>query len=55
MQIALPIAVQTAQDSFVFEGGKSSDGILILKAEMSALQTAYTIKQENKVVKFVDL
>jgi hypothetical protein len=55
MQIALPIAVQTAQDSFVFQGGKSPDGTLILKAEMSALQNAYTIKQEKKEVKFVDL
>ena len=55
IQIALPIAVQTGQNSFFFEGGKSADGTLILKAEMSALQNTYTIRQEKKEVKFYDL
>ena len=52
MQISLPIPVQTNHDKFTFKAGKNSEGVLVVSAQLSAFDTAYTAKQSDFPCKF---
>ena len=53
IELTLPISVQTAAKSFSHSGKKNKeDGSRVLVVELTAYQSSYTIKQEDKKIKF---
>ncbi len=52
MELTLPISVQTAAHTFSHWGMTDADGSRVLVMEFMAYQAAYTIKHEDKRVKF---
>lgn len=55
MELALPIPVQTNADTIFISGGKTEDGGRFLLVELTAYQTSYTVKKEDKTILFEDL
>ena len=55
IELTLPIPVLTNADSIFRSGGKKEDGSMLLIVELTAYQTAYTVKKEDTKIVFEDL
>jgi hypothetical protein len=55
VELALPIPMQTNADTILISWGKTEDGSRFFLVELTAYQTSYTVKKENKTKLFEDL
>lgn len=55
MELTLPISVQTAANSIYVTGKKNKDGTKYLVVTLMGYQTAYTIKEKDRIVVFKDM
>ncbi|KAK4028825.1 hypothetical protein OUZ56_021843 [Daphnia magna] len=55
MELTLPISVQTVANSISITGKRNKDGTKYLVVILMGYQTAYTIKEKDKIVIFKDI
>ncbi|XP_045022892.1 uncharacterized protein LOC116930516 [Daphnia magna] len=55
MELTLPISVQTVANSISITGKRNKDGTKYLVVILMGYQTAYTIKEKDKIVIFKDM